>query len=80
MLNITTTEVHLPRQIGGALKSTFDGELEFDSDEDRNFLRIGWHRDEAFSNPPVNRQHRYPHQTARVGRRLFVLAENSFVH
>jgi hypothetical protein len=42
---VTTTEIHLPRRIGEALKSAFDGELEFNYDEDGYFLRVGWHRD-----------------------------------
>lgn len=42
---VTTTEIHLPRRIGEALKSAFDGELEFSYDEDGYFLRATWHRD-----------------------------------
>ena len=42
---VTTTEIHLPRRIGEALRSAFDGELKFNYDEDRYFLRAGWHRD-----------------------------------
>jgi len=43
---VTTTEIHLPRRIGEALKSAFDGELEFNYDEDGYFLRVGWRRDD----------------------------------
>jgi hypothetical protein len=42
---VTTTEIHLPRRIGEALKSAFDGELDLKYDEDGYFLRAGWHRD-----------------------------------
>jgi hypothetical protein len=43
---VTTTEIHLPRRIGEALKSAFDGELDFRYEEDGYFLRAGWHRDD----------------------------------
>ncbi len=43
---VTTTEIHLPRRIGEALKSAFDGELDFNYDEDGYFLRVDWHRDD----------------------------------
>ena len=42
---ITTTDLHLPRRIGEALKSAFDGELSLAYDEDGYFLRAEWHRD-----------------------------------
>jgi hypothetical protein len=44
-LLVSTTDIHLPRRIGEALKSAFDGELTFDYDEDGYFLRVEWHRD-----------------------------------
>ena len=43
---VTTTDIHLPRRIGEALKSAFDGELELKYDEDGYFLRAAWQRDE----------------------------------
>ncbi len=43
---VTTTEIHLPRRIGEALKSAFDGELDFNYDEDGYFLRVDWRRDD----------------------------------
>ena len=42
---ITTTDIHLPRRIGVALESAFDGTLDFKYDEDGYFLRVNWHRD-----------------------------------
>jgi hypothetical protein len=43
---VTTTEIHLPRRIGEALKSAFDGALSFDYDENGYFVRVGWRRDD----------------------------------
>jgi hypothetical protein len=43
---VTTTEIHLPRRIGEALKSAFDGDLDFNYDEDGYFVRVGWRRDD----------------------------------
>jgi hypothetical protein len=42
---VTTTDLHLPRRIGEALKSAFDGELTFKYEEDGYFLRVDWSRD-----------------------------------
>jgi hypothetical protein len=42
---VTTTEIHLLRRIGEALKRAFDGELKSNYDEDGYFLRATWHRD-----------------------------------
>ncbi len=44
-ITVTTTDIHLPRRIGEALKSAFDGRLDLSYDEDGYFLRAGWHRD-----------------------------------
>ena len=41
---VTTTDVHLPRRIGKALKSTLDGDLPLTYDEDGYFLRAEWRR------------------------------------
>ena len=41
---VTTTDVHLPRRIGEALKSTLDGDLTLTYDEDGYFLRAEWRR------------------------------------
>jgi len=43
---VTTTDIHLPRRIGEALKSAFDGEFTFDYDQDGYFLRVEWRRDD----------------------------------
>jgi hypothetical protein len=43
---VSTTDLHLPRRIGEALESAFDGELTFDYDEDGYFLRVTWRRDD----------------------------------
>jgi len=43
---IATTDIHLPRRIGEALVSAFDGELDFKYEEDGYFLRVDWRRDD----------------------------------
>jgi len=43
---VTTTDLHLPRRIGAALKAAFDGELNLDYDEDGYFVRVNWQRDD----------------------------------
>lgn len=42
-LVISTTDIHLPRRIGEALKRAFHGELAMHFDEAGYFLRIDWH-------------------------------------
>ncbi|HUC16229.1 MAG TPA: BCAM0308 family protein [Acetobacteraceae bacterium] len=42
---VTTTDIHLPRRIGEALKNTFDGEGSFHYDEHGYFLRAEWWRE-----------------------------------
>jgi len=42
---ITTTDIHLPRRIGEALKRAFRGQLELHYEEDAYFLRATWRRD-----------------------------------
>jgi hypothetical protein len=42
---VTTTAIHLPRRIGEALKSAFDGELSFKYNENGYFFRVDWRRD-----------------------------------
>ena len=44
-LRITTTDIHLPRRIGEAIRHAFHGDLELHYDEDRYFVRVDWHRD-----------------------------------
>jgi hypothetical protein len=45
-LVITTTDIHLPRRIGEALKRAYHGDLELAYEEDGYFLRASWRRDE----------------------------------
>jgi hypothetical protein len=42
---ITTTDIHLPRRIGEALKRAFRGRLDLHYEEDGYFLRATWHGD-----------------------------------
>ena len=42
---ITTTDIHLPRRIGEALKRAFHGRLELHYEEDGYFLRATWRGD-----------------------------------
>jgi len=44
-IQITTTDVHLPRRIGKAIQGAWDGELDIHFDEAGYFTRIAWHRD-----------------------------------
>jgi len=41
-LAITTTDVHLPRRIGEAVKRTFHGELTIEFDDTSYFVRVDW--------------------------------------
>jgi hypothetical protein len=43
---ITTTDIHLPRRIGHALESAWDGELKTHYDEAGCFVRIAWERND----------------------------------
>lgn len=43
---VTTTDIHLPRRIGEALKGAFHGDVDLKYDEDGYFLRVEWRRDE----------------------------------
>jgi hypothetical protein len=42
-LTVTTTDIHLPRRIGEALKRAFRGELHMNFDEDGYCARVDWH-------------------------------------
>ena len=44
-IEITTTDVHLPRRIGEAVHRAFAGDFEFNYDEEGYFLRATWVRD-----------------------------------
>jgi hypothetical protein len=41
---ITTTDIHLPRRIGEALRRAYEGELDFHYIEESNILRVRWKR------------------------------------
>ncbi len=41
-LVISTTDSHLPRRIGEALKHAHHGELDIQYDQDEDFVRITW--------------------------------------
>ena len=44
-LVIRTTDIHLPRRIGEALRHAYHGELEFHYDQETYFIRVRWTRD-----------------------------------
>lgn len=41
-LVISTTDTHLPRRIGEALKHAYQGQLELHYDRDEDFVRVNW--------------------------------------
>jgi len=41
---ITTTDIHLARNIGEAIHHAYQGELEFHYNSDQNLLRVNWAR------------------------------------
>lgn len=41
---VSTTDTHLPRQIGEALKHAYHGELAIQYDQDEEFVRVTWTR------------------------------------
>lgn len=43
-LEITTTDMHLPRDIGVALEHAYDGELDYHYESESNILRVKWSR------------------------------------
>lgn len=43
-LVVSTTDSHLPRQIGEALKHAYHGELTVKYDQDEEFVRVTWTR------------------------------------
>jgi hypothetical protein len=42
---ISTTDIHLPRRIGEALRRAFHGNLKIHFDEQGYFVRVNWHLD-----------------------------------
>lgn len=45
-LEVTTTDIHLPRRIGEALAKAYDGHLSYHYQEGEYHLRVMWHRDQ----------------------------------
>ncbi len=45
-LRVTTTDIHLPRRIGEALNSAWNGVLDMHYDEEGYFIRLVWRRDD----------------------------------
>lgn len=43
--HISTTDVHVARRIGEALKHAFQGALEVRCSRDESFVRVKWTRD-----------------------------------
>jgi len=43
---INTTDIHLPLRIGKALRSAYEGELDFHHEEETYLIRASWTRDE----------------------------------
>ena len=43
---IKTTDIHLPRRIGEAVHSAYEGELDYRYNEDTYFIRVSWRRDD----------------------------------
>jgi len=43
-LVVSTTDTHLPRRIGEALKHAYHGELDVHYDHDEDFVRVTWTR------------------------------------
>lgn len=44
-LEISTTDIHLPRRIGDALEHAFNGKISEHFDDGGYFVRVNWHRD-----------------------------------
>ncbi len=44
-LEVSTTDIHLPRRIGEALAKAYDGRLSFRTSPEEYFLRVDWRRD-----------------------------------
>ena len=45
-ITINTTDVHLPRRIGEALRRAFKGSLNLQFEDDACFVRVNWNRDQ----------------------------------
>lgn len=44
-LEITTSDIHLPRRIGEAVAKAYQGELDYHYEPERYFLRVSWTRE-----------------------------------
>lgn len=44
-LVITTTDIHLPRRIGQAISNAYEGDFDFQYDEEGYFIRAKWRRE-----------------------------------
>jgi len=44
-LEISTTDIHLPRRIGDALRRSYHGKVTEDFDEGNYFVRVTWHKE-----------------------------------
>lgn len=53
-INIETTDIHLPRRIGEALRRAFKGELVLRYEQDGCFVRVNWNRKQK----PTTRKNR----------------------
>jgi hypothetical protein len=42
---VSTTDIHLPRRIGEALHHAYQGDLDFQYEEEAYFLRVNWTRE-----------------------------------
>jgi hypothetical protein len=43
-VHITTTDIHLPKRIGAALKRAYDGDLDVRFGDDEYAVRVVWRR------------------------------------
>jgi len=44
-IEVTTTDIHLPRRIGQALHDAYRGEFDFHYDTEGYFIRVNWRRE-----------------------------------
>ncbi len=42
---VTTTDIHLPRRIGEALRRAYEGELDYHYEEESYHIRVNWRRE-----------------------------------
>jgi hypothetical protein len=43
---INTTDIHLPRRIGEALRDAHEGDLDYHYEKESYFLRVNWYREQ----------------------------------